>query len=84
VPSKLVQRIKAWGGYYGDAKAGALTLIEFRDEQARKELLADPELKPYVKRFEAGARPIVSVRADELERVKALLAERGIEVGKLS
>jgi hypothetical protein len=46
--------------------------------------LADPELKPYVKRFEAGARPIVSVRADELEQVKALLAERGIMVGKLS
>ncbi len=66
--------------FYQDARAGALTLIEFRDEQARAELLADAELQPYLTRFEAGARPLALVRADALEHVRELLAERGVEI----
>ncbi len=80
VPPKLVQRIKAWGKYSSDAHGGALTLIEFRDESARAELLADAELQPYLTRFEAGARPLALVRAGALERVQELLAERGVEI----
>jgi Helicase conserved C-terminal domain len=78
VPPKLVQRVKAWGHFYGDARLGQLTLVEFRDEAARAELLDDPELKPYLTRFEAGARPLALVRTAELARVKELLAARGI------
>jgi hypothetical protein len=79
-PPKLLTRLKAWGKYFGDAKLGTLTLVEFRDEAARNELLADPELKPYLTRFDAGARPLALVRADALERVQALLAERGVDL----
>jgi hypothetical protein len=80
IPAKLIARLKAWGKYYGGAKLGTLTLIEFRDEQARGELLADPELKPYLTRFDAGARPLALVQSDALERVQALLEERGVEI----
>jgi hypothetical protein len=80
LPAKLIQQIKAWGKFYGDAQAGTLTLIEFRDATARDELLADPELKKYLARFEAGTRPLALVRAEELEHVRALLAERGVEL----
>jgi Helicase conserved C-terminal domain len=78
VPPQLITRIKAWGKYFGDARMGTLTLIEFRDEPARSELLADPELKPHLVRFDAGNRPLALVR--DLERVKELLAERGVEI----
>lgn len=80
LPPKLILRLKAWGKYFGDAHAGRLTLIEFRDEAARKELLVDPELQPYLTRFEAGPRPLALVRADAMERVAELLAERGVEI----
>ncbi len=80
IPDSLVMRLKAWGKYYGGAKLGTLTLIEFRDEPARAELLDDPELKPCLEPFDAGKRPLALVRADSLERVKALLAERGVEI----
>jgi hypothetical protein len=80
LPPLLARRIKAWGKFYGDARGGALTLIEFRDEAALLELLADPELRPYLTRFEAGPRSLVSVRTADVDRVRALLTERGIEV----
>lgn len=78
IPLKLVQRLKAWGRFYGDARLGQLTLVEFRDEAARQELLADPELKTYLTPFDAGARPLALVRADNIEQVRELLQERGI------
>jgi hypothetical protein len=78
--AKLILRRKAWGNYFGDARLGTLTLVEFRDEAARKELLADPELQPYLTPFDAGPRPLALVRADALERVTELLAERGVEI----
>ena len=80
IPAKLITRLKAWGKYFGGAKLGRLTLIEFRDEQARSELLDDPELKPYLERFDAGNRPLVRVHAELLERVKELLKERGVDI----
>jgi hypothetical protein len=83
VPEPLVRRIKAWGKYFGDARLGTLTLVEFRDEKARSELLADPELKPYLTRFDAGDRPLALVRSQALERVQELLAERGVEIHAL-
>ncbi|MBI5301076.1 MAG: hypothetical protein HY868_02990 [Chloroflexi bacterium] len=62
IPAKLVTRIKAWGNYFGGATLGTVTLLEFRDEQARGELMNDPELKPYREHFEAGNRPRARVR----------------------
>jgi len=79
LPPGLATRIKAWGKYYGDAR-GAISLIEFRVDAARAELLADPVQRPYLTRFNAGGRPLAAVRAGDIERVCALLAERGIEV----
>ena len=80
IPAPLIVRLKAWGKYYGDAKLGAVMLLEFRDEPARDELLNDPELKPHLERFDAGNRPLVMVHAQSLERVKELLAERGVDI----
>jgi len=84
IPAELITRLKAWGKYFGNAKLGTLTLIEFRDEQARAELLDDPKLKKHLERFDAGNRPLALVRAESLERVKELLAERGVDIREWS
>lgn len=80
VPSGLVQRIKAWGKYYGDARMGSLILVEFRDDKARTELLADPELAGLLTRFDAGPRALAVVDAANIERVKQVLSDRGVSV----
>ena len=80
LPRKLVIDIKAWGKYYGDAQMDTLTLIEFRDHDALRELLADPDLAPYLSAFEAGPRPLAVVDRQHLDKVQRLLAERGIEI----
>ncbi len=80
IPTGLVQRIKAWGKYYGDARMGNLILIEFRDDKVRTELLADPELAVYLTRFDAGPRALAVVNLANIERIKELLAARGITV----
>ncbi|MFL7808446.1 MAG: helicase-associated domain-containing protein, partial [Anaerolineae bacterium] len=53
VPPRLVERIKAWGGYYGQAAAETLTLIEFDDQVTLDELQARPDLAPYLTPFPA-------------------------------
>ncbi|MFQ5341097.1 MAG: helicase-associated domain-containing protein [Anaerolineae bacterium] len=80
LPRDLVHTIKAWGKYYGAATMDTLTLIQFRDHDALKELLADPELKPYLQPFEAGQRALATVNREHLDTVQRLLADRGIEI----
>lgn len=80
LPPVLVQNIKAWGKYYGDAKMDTLTLIEFRDQKALSELMDDPELAPHLEAFEAGRRALAVVDREHLDTVQRLLAERGVEV----
>jgi hypothetical protein len=44
------------------------------------ELCADPDLAPYVRPFEAGERALALVEASQVERVRELLAQRGIDL----
>ncbi|MFQ5858676.1 MAG: helicase-associated domain-containing protein [Anaerolineae bacterium] len=80
LPRELVIDIKAWGKYYGDATMDTLTLVQFRDHDVLKELIADPELKPYFQPFQAGRRALAAVDREHLDTVQRLLAERGIEI----
>lgn len=51
LPVWAVKTIKAWGKFYGDARLETLTLIQFRDAAALRELVGDPELSPYLRPF---------------------------------
>jgi hypothetical protein len=79
-PEELVERIKAWGGYYGEAAAQTLTLIEFRDQSALDELAQRPELETYLTPFPAGNRALAVVPRDKLAQVKNILADLGVRV----
>ena len=80
LPSKLVEQIKAWGGYYGHAAAETLTLIEFRDQAALEELANHPELQACLTPFPTKDRALATVSAKELVRVKEILEQFGVHV----
>jgi hypothetical protein len=80
LPDSLAEQIKAWGGYYGNAKVGSYTLIEFRDQETLTELLAHPELRDYLQLFPAGNRALTAVSPDHLPQVQAVLSRLGVEI----
>ncbi len=82
LPSKLVERIKAWGSYYGEAAEDTLTLIEFSSQTVLNELLAKPELSRDLKPFPAGSRPLAAVSPKKLTKVKKFLIRLGIGLSK--
>ncbi len=79
-PSTLVEQIKAWGGYYGQAAVETLTLIEFRDQAALDELREHPELQAHLTPFPAGDRALAIVSVEKLAQVKEILARFGVRV----
>jgi hypothetical protein len=81
VPPLLQRRIKAWCKHFGDASLSRVTLLRFRDQPTTDELLADPELQPYLQPFHPEAKlGLVAVIAENIETVRTLLAERGVEL----
>lgn len=80
LPDALVNHLKAWSHYYGDARQETVVLMEFRDETTRAELLADPDVGRYLKPFAAPGRALATIHPLHLETVHALLAERGLTI----
>jgi hypothetical protein len=81
LPEGLVRRIRAWAKYYGDAALEAVTLLQVRDDQTLNELLAEPEIAALLKPFAPGKhKALARVREKDLEALRALLSERGIDI----
>ena len=78
LPAAVVTLVKQWGGYYGEAGAATVTLLEFRDPQALQELLTQPELQSYLTPFPAGQRALAVVSAKQLATVKRILQTLGV------
>ncbi|MFZ5917837.1 MAG: helicase-associated domain-containing protein [Chloroflexota bacterium] len=79
LPGWAVRAMKAWGKFLGDARLETLTLIQFRDAAALRELTSDPELAPYLQVFLAE-HGLARIRPDDVPQVRRLLAERGVEI----
>jgi hypothetical protein len=81
VPAALQMRIKAWGRYYGKASLQKAVLLEVKDSATADDLMEDAELAPLLSRFAADPRGrLLLVHARDLERLRGLLEERGVEV----
>jgi hypothetical protein len=81
VPEPLAARIKAWSRHYGSASLLAVTLIQFRDQDALDELLQDGQLARYLRPFKPEAKlGLAVVEPARADHVRGLLAERGVEV----
>lgn len=80
-PETWVERVKAWGGYYGAVAIEDLTLIELRDVETLAELRQQhPELNLYLTPFPAGNRALAVVPGEHLERVREILARFGVSI----
>ncbi|MEZ4661296.1 MAG: helicase-associated domain-containing protein [Caldilineaceae bacterium] len=82
LPAPLIDQLKAWGGYYGTARAETLTLIEFQNQSILDELLAYPTLKDNLTRFAREGRALAIVENGKLAEVKKVLSELGVSVKK--
>ncbi|MBK8984928.1 MAG: helicase-associated domain-containing protein [Chloroflexi bacterium] len=80
LPKSLVAQIRAWGGYYGSATVGTMTLFEFRDQETLAELRELPELKELLQPFAAGDRALAVVAGGQVTAVQAILARLGVKV----
>lgn len=80
LPQPLINKLKAWSKYYGDARQESLILIEFENAKNYQELLNDPDLNSYLKPFPANGRFLATIHPLHIETVHALLAERGIDI----
>jgi hypothetical protein len=80
LPEELTDNIKAWGNHYGNATMDTLTLIEFRDQEVLRELVADSDLAKILRPFEAGRRALAIVDRAHLDTAQTLLAQRGVGI----
>jgi len=81
VPQKLINRIRAWAKHYGDAALEEVSLLQVRDEATLKELLNDPEIAVVLKPFAPAInKALARVRREDVEKLRVLLAERGIDL----
>jgi len=82
LPTELVDKIKAWGGYYGDAAVETLTLLQFRDRSALDELCQHRDLRDKLAPFPTGSQTAVLavVRPEDLAQVRKVLAQHGVSV----
>ncbi|MCZ7669768.1 MAG: hypothetical protein M5U34_22620 [Chloroflexi bacterium] len=73
-------QIRAWGGYYGRATVGTMTLFEFRDQETLAELRDLPELTERLQPFDAGKRALAVVAEEEVTAVRTILSGLGVAV----
>jgi hypothetical protein len=79
LPASLVSRIKAWGRYYGRAYLREAILLEVRDSEVAKELLADSQLSQMLSPLDDNPDgKILVVQIDDLEALRRALGEQGV------
>ncbi|MEZ4641406.1 MAG: helicase-associated domain-containing protein [Chloroflexota bacterium] len=83
LPQVIVEQVKAWGGYYGAATVGTMTLFEFRDQGILSELCHLPELHDLLRPFPAGNRALAVVEAESVTAVQAILTRLGVKITPL-
>ncbi|HSH04857.1 MAG TPA: helicase-associated domain-containing protein [Anaerolineae bacterium] len=76
--AKLIQKVKAWGNYYGPVTVDRPILLSFQDQETLAELMVDEILGALLARFEAGERALATVAEGDLKEVEARLAELGV------
>jgi hypothetical protein len=79
LPAELVLLVRRWAKHWGRGVLAAVTLLQVESAEALNDLLADPEVGPHVRRLE-GAATVAIVQGAGVERVRAALQARGMEL----
>jgi hypothetical protein len=81
LPELLLRRIRAWSRHYGVAALEEVVLFQVKDKETLAELLDDPEIGPLLEPFvPADTKALARLRRADLAKIRALLAERGVEL----
>ncbi len=73
----LVERVKAWGSYYGQAGIAQVTLIEFQSRAVLDELLKVADLGKRLRAFD-DKQPLAIVAEKDVAQVKKTLERLGV------
>jgi hypothetical protein len=83
LPRWVEIKIRAWGHYYGDVAVQTLTLIQVKDKETLRELLAEPETEDILRPFAPDEeKALAVVVCDDPKALRELLAERSIAITK--
>jgi len=81
LPAGLVRNIQIWAGHFGDARLETVRLLQFDRPEVLEELRKDGRLARLLKPFAPPEAGILAVlKGDDLEKLRALLAEYGIDL----
>lgn len=81
VPQALEKSIRKWAGFFGHGALRQVVLLELSNIDVMANLIADPEIGAFVHPIEGSTRPLALVDAGHVDAVRAVLIERGIDVG---
>jgi hypothetical protein len=80
LPAAAEAALREWARFYGQASVRAVSLIEFASAEVLNNLLDDDAVSGYLSPIDGSARPLAAVSAGDIDLVRALLADRGIQV----
>jgi hypothetical protein len=81
LPRWIQIKVRAWGHYYGDAAVQTLTLVQVKDKETLRELLAEPEAKGILRPFSTDdEKGLAMLIADDLDALRAFFADRNIAI----
>jgi len=79
LPDGLVERVKAWGKYYGSAAIAQVTLIEFQSRAVLDELLSIADLRKQLRALD-DKQPLALVDDKNVAQVKKSLERLGVTI----
>ncbi len=81
LPAGLTRNIQIWAGHFGDARLETVRLLQFERPEVLEELRKDGRLSRLLKPFALPAAGVLAVlKGDDLEKLRVLLAEYGIDL----
>jgi hypothetical protein len=79
LPPEVVQLVRRWTRHWGRGAMSNVTLLQVESAELLSELLADPEVRPHVRRLD-GATTLALVDNDRVACVRSLLEARGMQL----
>lgn len=80
LPVEVTALVRRWAKDWGRGALVDATILQVEQPETLADLLADPDLRPSLTRV-PGAPRLALVRPNAVERVRALLDERGMSLG---
>jgi hypothetical protein len=79
LPAELELLVRRWAKHWGRGVLATVTLLQVESAEVLADLLADPDVGPYVRGLE-GAATVAVVQGAGVERVRSALQARGMEL----